>query len=1015
MAGQAEITELITAAALESFDVLEQKVGSALKLMTALTEQASKMDKSISGAKSLSDLSTAMNNASQAQTKMKMSQEDLLDQTKKLNDQQKAYREALAAIAKQGEGLQLVNDSVLKSYAEMKQALGSITAEQKNLATQLKQGAITQEQYLTSSAKLVREQESLKANAQQLVQLIKAETKENLALKGSYDEMANRLGKLKDMYRQLSAEERNNDEVGGALVKSIALQDAELKKLDANIGNFQRNVGNYKSGMAGLEGQMESLGGTVKDLAATYLGFVGLQSVGQFIEGSVEEFMQAERAATELKTSLENLGMGDSFERFKEKGDNIQKAFAWIDNDDVNKALGQLITYGKLTEAQIDQLLPVIVDFAAKTGKSVPEATETLIKGLEGSGKELKTFGVKVEAANTPTENLSILLRDLAPRVKDAAEKFGNDLAGGIATTKQEINDLKEEIGGSLEPVVKSFYQAISGLIGGVKTLFSGVRSGWLTIKSIFGSTQMYDEESAKYAEEAAKRDHERMLSLTSDFEKQDQKEQVKRLEQQKALMIAAMDRYRQSRSAAGKKEVEFETALTNEYVRIYQDRAKVIGFGDAGSGGGKTGGGTKAAKAEKFGLKPVDYLGQDASMDEQFRKEQDAALAERLAAAQKAFSREQLLAKEAYMSELELAGDNEQKRAEAKENSSKNMIQIEIRYQEEIIRILKAAGADTTEAEKKILDLKAALMDQDAKNHAKTEEEKTKKSKEEAEKRQKLQEEIQRKILEVSDALQNTISSAVNGRYDDEKNRIQDNIDSIEKRKAADIAAVNASTKSAQDKAAEVTLINARAQTQREQLERRQRQIDQERARFERAMAIARIVQNTAVAIAADISTPWKIALDVALGAMAMAQVLSKPIPRFATGREGGPATLAIVGDGGRAEVIESPSGQMTVTPSTPTLTFLPEDYKVHPSIDDAMHSVLESGMAVPVMTSDSAKNAAMMSKLADLYEEETNRLIEAIHSRPEHVQTLTKEGLRELRRRGKGWDEYLAKNLYS
>lgn len=315
----------------------------------------------------------------------------------------------------------------------------------------------------------------------------------------------------------------------------------------------------------------------------------------------------------------------------------------------------------------------------------------------------------------------------------------------------------------------------------------------------------------------------------------------------------------------------------------------------------------------------------------------------------------------------------------------------------------------DTVSAEQKLVDLKAKLMDEDAKNHKKAEEEKTKTTKEQQEKRK----EIEQKMIELSSEMQNTISSFVNGRYDEEKNKIQDNIDAIEKKKAADIAANDASGLSAQEKAAQATLINTRAQTQREQLERRQRQIDQERARFERAMAIARIVQSTAVAIAADISTPWKIALDVALGAMAMSQVVSKPIPRFATGRSGGPATLAIVGDGGRAEVIESPTGQMTVTPDSPTLTFLPQDYKVHPSIDDAMESVVAAGMATVPIKGSSFSEEKMADRIAEAVAAEVEKITEAIHSRPEHHTTLDRDGLRETFRKNGSWLEYLRKNM--
>jgi len=51
-------------------------------------------------------------------------------------------------------------------------------------------------------------------------------------------------------------------------------------------------------------------------------------------------------------------------------------------------------------------------------------------------------------------------------------------------------------------------------------------------------------------------------------------------------------------------------------------------------------------------------------------------------------------------------------------------------------------------------------------------------------------------------------------------------------------------------------------------------------------------------------------------------------------SGRKGGPATLAVVGDGGRTEVIERKDGSIQLTPTKDTLTFLNKDDKVHSSI---------------------------------------------------------------------------------
>jgi hypothetical protein len=135
---------------------------------------------------------------------------------------------------------------------ELKEGIKDLSKQQSALDKEFSSGGITREKYVADTAKIVQAQETLKANAKELITVIKTETKENISLKGSMDERRS-ASVAKDLYRQLSQEERDNVKVGGELLKSIQMQDAELKKLDANIGNYQRNVGNYKSGMAGFE------------------------------------------------------------------------------------------------------------------------------------------------------------------------------------------------------------------------------------------------------------------------------------------------------------------------------------------------------------------------------------------------------------------------------------------------------------------------------------------------------------------------------------------------------------------------------------------------------------------------------------------------------------------------------------------------------------------------------------------------------------------------------------------
>lgn len=101
-----------------------------------------------------------------------------------------------------------------------------------------------------NSAKLgtwTERQAQLKLEIADTTSQIRSEIKEVVALSGSMDAMSQELFQMKEQYRALSKEERDNANIGGLLLGNIQKMDAEMKKLDATIGNHQRNVGNYNS------------------------------------------------------------------------------------------------------------------------------------------------------------------------------------------------------------------------------------------------------------------------------------------------------------------------------------------------------------------------------------------------------------------------------------------------------------------------------------------------------------------------------------------------------------------------------------------------------------------------------------------------------------------------------------------------------------------------------------------------------------------------------------------------
>ncbi len=131
-------------------------------------------------------------------------------------------------------------------------------------------------------------------------------------------------------------------------------------------------------------------------------------------------------------------------------------------------------------------------------------------------------------------------------------------------------------------------------------------------------------------------------------------------------------------------------------------------------------------------------------------------------------------------------------------------------------------------------------------------------------------------------------------------------------------------------------------AEKKRDELEKKKRKEQTKQAIFNKSLALVEAGINTAKAITAALATtpPASFALaalTAGLAAVQLVAIAATPIPKFKMGREDGPRTLGVVGDGGRHEIIErKATGQIEVTPKFDTLVQLEKGDKVYSSIEE-------------------------------------------------------------------------------
>lgn len=186
---------------------------------------------------------------------------------------------------------------------------------------------------------------------------------------------------------------------------------------------------------------------------------------------------------------------------------------------------------------------------------------------------------------------------------------------------------------------------------------------------------------------------------------------------------------------------------------------------------------------------------------------------------------------------------------------------------------------------------------------------------------------------------------------------------------------------------------------------EAKQKQIDRERvtalrkqAKLQKALDINQAIASTALAVLKalgdkTIETPYlRIANAVAaglIGAAQIARVIATPLPQYAKGRKGGKAEHAIVGEIGQ-EAIVTTDGKVTLTPSTPSLAYIPQGADVIPHNELIKNSAYVALAKQGTVTTDKLQ----MALIAE-FEKNTEKIDELINVTKSKNLTATYNGL--------------------
>lgn len=191
-------------------------------------------------------------------------------------------------------------------------------------------------------------------------------------------------------------------------------------------------------------------------------------------------------------------------------------------------------------------------------------------------------------------------------------------------------------------------------------------------------------------------------------------------------------------------------------------------------------------------------------------------------------------------------------------------------------------------------------------------------------------------KILEISNELTGALGDLASALFEAKIQKIEVEIDKNNEFYDKQIEAAQGNEK-------QIDLLEKERDKKNAALEEKKKKEQRKQAVANKAAALAQATISTALAVLAALNTqpflplgPAMAILAGVLGGIQIATIAATPIPKYKTGRKGGPKETAIVGDGGVSEVIERRNGKVELTPARDTLVELGAGDNVYKDIED-------------------------------------------------------------------------------
>lgn len=989
------VTQNRMAAIQEKYNKTLEDYGNKINKLLTLNTLPKQFDDLVKGinkiSSSLDTLSSKFQNTSSAQSSASQANQSYTQSTNQLNQAiattEIRYAEIVDNILAYDSNVTKLTADTIQNKIRIKE-LGD---ELKRLDKEYKNGSISLTDYLNKSALLKQRQTELSEQNKQYSNLMRNHAAVIISASSSYNEMNAAVLALEKRLKSMPKDSFLGSE-GQKTLQQIQTLKNELKSMDAQMGNYQRNVGNYASHWNGLGISVQQVARELPSLAVGWNTFFlaisnNLPILADEIKKANAEFKAMRESGMKGIPVWEQLtGAIFNWQTALVIGITLLSVYGkdlvnWISGlgrakkaldsaTMVQLALNNATKEGIKNSISETNKLNILYKMANDTSRSIIErkqavdelqaiypeyfknlSDEAIMTGRASDAHNMAKNNIielsKAKVKLSEIDKLSVRAQELSMQAAGKllelrkAEKepdYVDPYSGVIIKAADRVGKLRGEYNGITEEL-KNIYKAQQAIVSTIKV-------SDITTSEDDESKKTADEQG-KYQEDIAKRLSEARISLIDDeYEKERQTAQKKYEEN-----IASI-----------KGNSEEENELRRNYEQILQDELLAIDK-------------NYLDKKDEEERKRIESLAK-YEMDDKKNKYADESI-------KSSRNMQRDIREQAALYEQGIINKKEYEKRKAQITQDYAIIETK-RTMALLQELINVQGISDEER----LRLKEALAEEEIKLIEKVRDAHTKARDEENESDKKYWADIQSSIdnlKNVSDdavdglgtlfggitelilkmvkdgklgledllasaaAISEGLSTMVIGMYDRQIEKIEEqqekNEEAGEEEKERIEDLVNSGVISTEEGEARKRAAEQRTADKNKELEKQKAEIQQKQAKWDKANSIIQATIATSLAVTKALPNFVVAAIVAAMGAAQIAMIAAQPIPKYAKGTKdkSHPGGLAIVGDGGKREVILTDSGAY-ITPSVPTLVDMPKHAEVIPDVVDYKKMALRS-----------------------------------------------------------------------